>query len=194
MGYIKDIVDRRQKLAIGRTEQIKETGLTGSSYFEASDAYLTRELELARRLADLFDVPDLEYREHVLHREEAFSDARGGITNVLSGIGITHIAVIDSSRDVTRGNHYHPHGHQFMYLVSGAYEALSVPADQLGEEAPAVHLEWVRAGDLVYCPPGVAHAYRFTEPSLFLNLTTDPGRDPGDFDKHTIKALLTRGD
>jgi hypothetical protein len=77
-----------------------------------------------------------------------------------------------------------------MYLVSGAYEAISQPVMVDGEKVSqgyGTNTILVTPRTLVYCPPYIAHAYRFTEDSVFLNITTGPGRDPADFDIHTVK-------
>ncbi|MBI2664053.1 cupin domain-containing protein [Candidatus Woesearchaeota archaeon] len=120
---------------------------------------------------------------------EAFSDDRGAISNVLEE-PINHVAVITTKAGSIRGNHYHPEQIQYVYLISGRYESFS---KDLRDENAEVEKITVEAGSIVITPPMIAHAMKFTEDSVMLNLTTDE-RDPASFDKHTKKFELIKDD
>ena len=111
-----------------------------------------------------------------------FIDERGEITNILEE-PITHVAIITSKAGTVRGNHYHPKQIQYVYLVSGKYESISknVREKENKEESQIIEL-----GDLVITPPMIAHAMRFLEDSVFINMTTGH-RESSEYEEHTEK-------
>lgn len=111
-----------------------------------------------------------------------FADARGEITNVLEE-PINHVAIITSKAGAVRGNHYHPEQMQYVYLVNGKYESVTTDVREENGKKESIVVE---AGDLVITPPMIAHAMRFLEDSVFLNLTTGH-RDSDEFKEHTVK-------
>lgn len=115
-----------------------------------------------------------------------FADKRGEISNVLEE-PINHVAIITSKKGTTRANHYHPEQIQYVYLVSGKFESFS--KDLRKGDGAEVEKVIVEAGSLITTPPMIAHAMRFLEDSIMLNLTT-ADRDPANFDKHTKKYKL----
>ncbi len=115
-----------------------------------------------------------------------FADERGAISNVLEE-PINHVAIITSKKGAIRANHYHPEQIQYVYLISGKFESVSKDLRK-GDDAE-VETITIEAGDLVTTPPMIAHAMRFLEDSVMLNMTTDD-RDPANFDKHTKKYKL----
>ena len=157
-------------------------------------------------------------RETIIHFEPDVTDERGGIWNLLSSRQVgkvfhatiekelplqwwthgEHVAVITSTAGSVRANHWHPiEVKQIMFLVSGEYEMVNQEIDsKTGLLIPGTRTEQlVRAGDISFCPAYLAHAYRFTKDSIFLNLNLGD-RDPSRFDKHTIRlpedSLLIR--
>ncbi len=115
-----------------------------------------------------------------------FVDDRGAITNVIEA-PINHVAIISSKKGTIRANHYHPEQIQYVYLISGKFESVSKDLRK-GDDAK-VEKTAVEAGSLVTTPPMIAHAMRFLEDSVMLNMTTDD-RNPENFDKHTKKYKL----
>ena len=115
-----------------------------------------------------------------------FTDERGAITNVLEE-PINHVAIISSKKGTIRANHYHPEQIQYVYLISGKFE--SVSKDLRGGDDAEVEKVLVNAGNLIATPPMIAHAMRFLDDSVMLNMTTDD-RNPENFDKHTKKYKL----
>jgi len=115
----------------------------------------------------------------------AFEDERGMIANILEE-PISHVALITSKKGSIRANHYHPKQIQYIYLISGSYESASKNLDQ---EDSQVEKVIVKPGDLIITPPMIAHAMRFLEDSVMLNLTTGH-RDTKNFSEHTKKYKL----
>ncbi len=120
--------------------------------------------------------------ETVKKIKPAFSDERGDISNILEE-PISHVAIITSKAGAIRANHYHPEQIQYVYLVSGKYESVSMDIEKGDGKKELIIVE---PGDLVITPPMVAHAMRFLEDSVFLNLTTGH-RDSDEYKEHTIK-------
>ena len=60
--------------------------------------------------------------ETLKHIDPAVVDARGAITNLFEG-RIEHIALITSKKGTVRANHYHKKDHQYIYLLTGAFES-----------------------------------------------------------------------
>ena len=112
-------------------------------------------------------------------------DERGIIANILEE-PISHVAIITSKAGSIRGNHYHPKQVQYVYLISGKYENLSKDLNKKNAETES---KIIGPGDLVITFPMAAHAVRFLEDSVLLNLV--PGhRDSDKFSEHTKKYKL----
>ena len=123
--------------------------------------------------------------ETVKKIEPAFEDERGIIANILEK-PISHIAIITSKKGSIRGNHYHPDQVQYEYLISGRYESVS---KDINKKDSKVEKRIVEPGSLVTTPKMIAHAMRFLEDSVMLNLTTGQ-RDNDNFQEHTKKYKL----
>ncbi len=123
--------------------------------------------------------------EKVIKIKPSFEDERGIIANVLEE-PITHVAIITSKKGAIRANHYHPEQIQYEYLISGMYESFS---KDLNKKEAKSESRIIEPGDLVITPPMIAHAMKFLEDSVMLNLTTG-SRDKNKFAEHTIKYKL----
>ena len=119
--------------------------------------------------------------------DPAMTDTRGAITNIFEG-RVEHIALITSKKGSVRANHYHKEDHQYIYLMSGAYE--SHCCDVRHPEKKQVLK--VRPGEMVYTPPLIAHAQKFTEDSVFLALSTRQ-REQGKYEEDTIAFPVIEG-
>lgn len=117
----------------------------------------------------------------------AVRDERGAITNIFEG-SIGHTALITSKKNSVRGNHYHKKDHQYIYLVSGAFESHSCDV----RDPQKKQVLKVKAGDLVDTPPLTAHAQKFTEESVFLALSTRQ-REEGKYEEDTVAFPLIEG-
>ena len=117
--------------------------------------------------------------------EISFEDERGTISNILEE-PICHVAVITSKKGSIRANHYHPKQIQHVYLINGCYESISKNLNNKNTKEEKLVVE---PGSLVITPPMIAHAMRFLEDSVMLNLTTG-SRNTKDFQEHTKKYKL----
>jgi len=125
--------------------------------------------------------------ETIKHIDPAVVDARGAITNVFEG-AIGHVALITSKKGSVRANHYHKEDHQYIYLVSGAYESYSCNVRNPAKK----QVLKVRPGDIVSTPPLTAHAQKFTQDSIFLALSTRQ-REQGKYENDTIAFPVIEG-
>lgn len=145
----------------------------------------------------------MTHLETVTHPEIAFEDARGLIINLVSGPILRHVAWIMSKAGAIRANHWHPAelrhpetnellgtGDQWIYLLSGAYTTVACLVDADGKLHGTPETLEVRAGDLVYTPPGVAHAQYFSEDSTFLNIDGVTREHEGYGVKHTFPVKV----
>jgi dTDP-4-dehydrorhamnose 3,5-epimerase-like enzyme len=123
--------------------------------------------------------------EKIIKVEPAFEDERGAISNILEE-SISHVAIITSKKGSIRANHYHPDQIQYEYLISGKYESYS---KDLNKKDSEIEKQTISPGSLVITPPMIAHAMKFLEDSVMLNLTTGR-RDSKDYSEHTIKCKL----
>ena len=123
--------------------------------------------------------------ETVKKIEPDFQDDKGAILNVLEE-PICHVAVITSKKGSIRANHYHPKQTQYVYLVSGKYESISKNLQDKNAKEEKVIIE---PNSLVITPPMIAHAMRFLEDSIMLNLTTGH-RYSKEYEEHTKKFQL----
>ena len=121
-------------------------------------------------------------RESIIaHPKVAFTDERGDITNILDGVDIRHIAFITSKPFTVRGNHFHEWQQQYIYILRG--EMLTYSCHK--NSPHTIHILRADAGDLLYCPPNVAHAYQaLSQGCEFLNIDDDV-RNPDTYAEDT---------
>lgn len=128
-----------------------------------------------------------EDREYLIgNPHPAFVDERGAITNIIDGVPLQHVAIITSKKGSVRGNHYHPVG-QYIYIISGALQSFSRLPDSRYRSIFTTFIS--RTGDLLYCPPNVAHAYLAVEDTVFLNLD-EGSRGPGTYSQDTTPCIV----
>ena len=125
--------------------------------------------------------------EGIRHSNPAFVDARGEIHNLFEG-HLGHVAMITSKAGTVRANHYHKKDHQYIYLISGAYESHSVDTRDTSKR----QVLQVKPGDIVETPAYIAHAQKFTQDSVFLAFTTLE-RESGKYEEDTIAYQVVEG-
>ena len=125
--------------------------------------------------------------ETLKHINPAVRDNRGDIINVFEGQA-GHVALITSKKGSVRANHYHKKDHQYIYLISGAYESHGCRVENPSQK----QVLQVRSGDIVYTPPLTAHAQKFTEDSVFLALSTLQ-REKGKYEDDTVAFQVIEG-
>jgi len=125
--------------------------------------------------------------ETITHIDAAVKDGRGEIHNIFEG-QIGHVALITSKKGSVRANHYHQEDHQYIYLVSGAYESHCCNIRNPDKK----QVLNVKPGDIVETPPMIAHAQKFTEDSVFLALSTRE-RESGKYESDTTAYQVIQG-
>ena len=99
-----------------------------------------------------------------------FVDARGAITKLLDDgkTSIKSILLITSTAGSIRANHYHKEDAHYVYMYSGKMEYTEAPlVDGQPDLSQEVKAELV-AGDMIYSPPMIAHAMKFTEDTVWV--------------------------
>lgn len=110
----------------------------------------------------------------------AFSDARGTISDILEGVPISAVTIITTKAGAVRGNHYHLHTQQYLYMLEGRMRVTTrIPG---GPTASIV----IQTGDLILQAPREEHAVRALDDTTFLVLTAGP-RAGSDFESDTFR-------
>jgi mannose-6-phosphate isomerase-like protein (cupin superfamily) len=82
------------------------------------------------------------------------TSVRGELAVLTDGsIPIRHLSYVELLPGMVRGNHFHKKRHEFFYLISGEL-TLTMAEVSTGEQA----VIQIRAGDLAYITPEIAHA------------------------------------
>ena len=113
------------------------------------------------------------------------SDARGHIVNLHESARpyfnrpISHIAYYTSKGGCIRGNHFHPHHDEVIFLIQGKYQLFTKELDTDEKDEKII-----QAGQIVICRANLVHALRHLEDSLAIAIS-DGGKDQKDFSDHT---------
>lgn len=116
-----------------------------------------------------------------------FVDERGNIIKLLDDgkTTIKSILLINSKKGAVRANHYHKEDAHYVYMVSGSMEYTEQPLDGKGKKETVI----VKADDLVYTPPMVAHAMHFLADSTFLVMALK-SRHQEAYEADTVKIKV----
>lgn len=95
-------------------------------------------------------------------------DARGQIVNVLGETKVASVLVIHSKKGSVRANHYHKKDSHYMYVINGK---MRYTIKDMKKTSARKRSFVVKAGEMVYTPPMMAHAVEFLEDGVFLALT-----------------------
>lgn len=93
-------------------------------------------------------------------RTSAFEDARGSITDVLTGT-VCSVTLVTCKSGAIRGNHYHKFTTVWVYILTGRFNVRS-------QVNGAVESAIASVGDLLTFPPKDLHALQALEDSSFL--------------------------
>lgn len=116
-----------------------------------------------------------------------FTDARGDMSYIIDGdSNVNSILLITCNKDAVRANHYHKKNDHYSYLLKGSMEYTWYNIKSKNKRKNKII---VKAGDLVYTPPMVAHAMRFLEDSSFLALSAKP-RGEGKYEEDLIRVKV----
>jgi len=116
-----------------------------------------------------------------------FTDHRGHLSHLIpDDVAIRGILLLTSKKGAVRANHYHKTDSHFSYLYSGKMQYFWKDLKKKNSRRKSVI---VKAGEMVYTPPKMAHAMKFLEDSVFFAFATKP-RDQKDYESDTIKISL----
>lgn len=110
----------------------------------------------------------------------AHADARGEITDILEKTPVNAVTLLTLKRGAVRGNHYHRHTTQWLYVLSGRIYVAA--RSETGRVVSALLCE----GELVMNPPLEAHAIRADADAVLLALAAGP-RDGRDYENDTYR-------
>jgi quercetin dioxygenase-like cupin family protein len=116
-----------------------------------------------------------------------FVDERGGISKLLDDgrTIIRSVLLITSKKGSIRANHYHKQDSHYCYFLSGSMRYTEKPLDEGSEKKSTI----VKAGDVIYTPPQVAHVMEFLEDSVFITLATK-SRHQDAYEEDTVRVKL----
>ena len=133
---------------------------------------------------DLPDDPKTWPKDPLVPLEPPFEDARGGIQPLLERM-MRSAMLIESKKGTVRANHYHKTDWHYCYMVSGEMEYYERPAGGAGKPRLIV----ARKGQMVFTPPMVEHAMRFTEDTTWVTLSRNP-RDQPAYEADVVRVRL----
>jgi len=122
----------------------------------------------------------------VIHKSitAATSDDRGQISDILYKSTFQHAAIIESKGGgIIRGNHYHKHTTQHIFLTKGSLRYWYQPLDKSDEVKGVL----VRGYELVSTPPNEVHALEILEPTQFI-VFSDGIRGGQDYESDTYRV------
>ena len=117
--------------------------------------------------------------------KEAFADERGSISDIFYKTKIDHVAIIktkDSGR-IIRGNHYHKHTTQHIFMTKGW---LRYWYKNLGDNEPSKYVD-VKEGFIVSTPPLEIHALECFLKNDFIVFSTGL-RGGEDYESDTFRV------
>lgn len=116
-----------------------------------------------------------------------FTDERGEMSYILDGEAeINSILYITCKKGAVRANHYHKKDSHYAYLLKGSMEYSWYDIKEKNKNKKSII---VKAGDLIYSPPMVAHAMRFLEDSSFLSIGAKK-RGKGKYEDDLVRVKV----
>ena len=108
----------------------------------------------------------------VTHLKPEFVDPRGAITRLINEpkIQVRAVLLLTHKKNTIRGNHIHKKDSHWVYCVSGKFRYYEQDLSKKNSKPLSVIL---KPGDLVYSKPGIAHAMKAIENTVFLAITTE---------------------
>lgn len=125
-----------------------------------------------------------------------YVDERGGIARMLyeeikklhkKKLHIQSILRISHKKDTEpRGNHFHKKNYHWVYVESGKMEYLEKKQDSPKAKVESVIM---KPGDLILSKPGVIHAMRAIEDTVFWAFSTE-GREQDQYEGDTVRIKI----
>src|SRR5712691_3497790 len=117
--------------------------------------------------------------------EAATSDHRGQISDIFYKVNIEHVAVIESkAAGLIRGNHYHKHTTQHIFMTKGSLRYWYQPVDKSQPVKSVLAKEY----ELVSTPPYEVHALEILEPNQFVVFSSGI-RGGEDYEADTFRDI-----
>lgn len=120
-----------------------------------------------------------------------FVDDRGGITKLLDDgkTVIKSMLMMTSKPGAIRANHYHKEDGHYVYMLTGKMDYFEAPLVDGQPDLSKTERVEVGAGDMVFTPPMVAHAMKFTEDSTCFVFALK-SRSQDDYEQDTVRVKL----
>ena len=122
--------------------------------------------------------------EPLVNLQNPFVDKRGSIQPLVD-LMMKSAVMINSKAGSLRANHYHKTDWHYCYVISGVIEYFYRKTGSLEEPKRIL----VKKGQMVFTPPMVDHAMKFTEETTFLTLSRNP-RDQETYEKDVIRINM----
>lgn len=121
-----------------------------------------------------------QFRDYpIVEISQRFFDERGQILNIADGT-LGDVAFITSNRGAIRANHIHINDWHLTYLIKGH---LLYQWDELTSNNRKSMME-IKAGQLFFTPPNIAHKMTFLEESSFIAVS-GMNRDQATYESDT---------
>src|SRR3990167_2508859 len=119
----------------------------------------------------------------------AHKDARGDISDILYKTPIEHVAVINTKRKGTlRGDHYHKHTVQSMYMSKGSLRYYYQEYDKNKKQWGRVKSIIVKEGEMVTTPAYEIHALKILDNNQQFFVFTLGKRGGEDYESDTFRV------
>ena len=112
-----------------------------------------------------------------------FEDERGQITDIFYKADLNHVALISSVPNAIRGNHFHAHSTQHMYIISGSLEYW-----YQNKEMPNSEFTDCNPGDVITSDKGEVHALRIGKSGCIFMAFTEGVRGGDDYESDTFRV------
>lgn len=117
-----------------------------------------------------------------------FEDDRGQITDIFYQTQIDHACIVTNNSGAIRGNHYHKHTTQYIYIISGTLTYYSRFAN---DDGPINHYSAL-PGDFIISEPNEIHATKAgPEGCTFIAFAAGPrGGKNYENDTYRVESII----
>ena len=115
----------------------------------------------------------------ITHPDISHKDHRGVICDLIAE-DIDSVTYLTIKANAVRGNHYHEHTDQWLYVISGSLIAKSCRQDNFSET------QVIKAGDLVENRAMEQHAFQAIEDSCLMAFAKGP-RQATNYENDTVR-------
>ena len=116
-----------------------------------------------------------------IFNKKIFKDRRGVIADIFYNTKINHVALIETKRNMVRGNHFHKKTTQYTYVVSGKIKYSSKKNNKLKKIT-------LKKGDVVKSSINEIHAYKGLTPVSVMIIFSYGLRGGKDYEKDTFRV------